>query len=406
MLDLKIIGCGAAGNKATERLAEMGFDKSKLFYVNSTDRDLSQNVDMDHVIIFGGKSKMTLGGCGKERSIGKQMLLEDMRADTDDFDKIVGNENLIVLVGSTEGGSGSASLPILAKYYHEAHNKPVVCVLFFGFKDDVRGLQNSIEICQELSEEYGVIGIDNSGFLTACGGNRFKAEQEANNKFATVISILMGFVIQDGRQVIDDTDLFKIVTTPGYMIADGVELPDRIKTSDDYSRVVTNFIKGNTSFIDPPKNAGCSRIGAIYTLKAGIEEDESIDFSADPISNVYGHPYEYFIATGPSSDNTNKFYFIASGMKFPIDTIQAVYDEYKARSEKVDKTKDSFFSAVTDMRGDMQDAQFNMLGKPQHKAPSKEAKKNFFGSMGFEQFSSDGETIETGAVPKEVKEDY
>ena len=403
MLDFSIIGCGAAGNKAVAQLVAKGYSKDKCYYVNSTSVDLPAECDKEHTIIFGAQSKLTFGGCGKERSIGKRMIIEDMRSDTSAFDKICGNEHAIVLCGSTEGGSGSASLPILAKYFHEVHHKPVIVILFFGFKDDVRGLQNSIEICQELSEDYGIVGIDNAGFLDDNNGNRFKAEQAANEQFCKVIKILSGGVINNGQQVIDDTDLYKVVTTPGYMIADGTKLPDRIKTVEAYTNTLNNFLLNNAAYIDPPKGSGCRRIAAIFNLR---EIDDNINYSADAVSAIYGQPYEYFISTGGMIDNCNSFYFIASGMKFPIDRIQGIFDEYKARSESVDKSKDSFFGHVNELRGAIEDAQFNMLGgSQQDEAQTTAAKKDFFGSLGISDFSgTGGKTFATGMISQETDE--
>ena len=398
MLNFKVIGCGAAGNKAVANLIKLGFTKENCFFVNSTKVDIPE--EAENLILFG-TSTNRLGGCGKERSIGKRLLLEDMRVDAGEFDSIVGREDAIILVGSTEGGSGSSSIPILAKYFHEVYHKPIICVLFFGFKDDIRGLQNTVEICQELSEEYTIIGIDNASFLDENSGNRFKAEKAANDKFALVVKILMGATIKYGEQVIDDTDLFKIITTTGYLIADGKDLPSRIKTSADYEKVINDLILTESHFIDPPTNAAAKRIGTIFNL---TEIDDNIDYSGTRIGEVYGNPYEYFISLGPS--DKNEFYYIVSGMKFPMDRIRSIYEEYKARSEKLDKSKDSFFGDISQMRGNVDDSQFDMLSINNTKPSIKANKSDFFVSFGISDFSDNGNKITTGAIDPETKEDY
>lgn len=402
MLNFKIIGCGAAGNKAAANLLTKGFPNDLVYFVNSTTVDIPKNVDEDKIIIFG-KSGATKGGCGKERSIGKKMLLEDMQKDCSAFDKIVdGSEDAIVLCGSTEGGSGSASMPILAKYFKEVHKKPVIVVQFFGFKDDIRGLRNTIEICQEMSEDYTIIGIDNSAFLERCNNNRFRAEKAANEKFALVLKIIMGGTIIPGDQMIDDTDLFKIITTPGYMIADGTELPDRIKNTEEFNKIITNMLH-YTDFIDPPKQAGCKRIGTIFNL---IEIDDAIDYSGKSIGTVYGDPYEYFISLAENTNHHNDFYYIASGMKFPIDKIKAVYDEYQNRSSSMDISKDNFFANISAMRGNDGDSQFDMFDSSSTKPDLKAEKSDFFASFGVKDFTDDGKKTQTGVVDKETMEEY
>lgn len=398
MLNLKIVGCGAAGNKALANLVDKGFSIDQSFFVNSTDVDIPGKY-RNNAIIFGKKHNR-LGGCGKERSIGKKMLLDDLRTDAAAIDAIAGKEDAIILVGSTEGGSGSSSIPLLAKYFSEVYHKPVIVILFFGFNDDIRGLQNSIEICQELSNEYTIIAIDNSSFLDECNGNRFKAEKAANEKFAEIVGILMGKTLLAGDQVIDDTDLFKVITTPGYMVVDWTDLPSRIKNKNDYAAPITDIIRDHSHFIDPPKQSACKRIACIFNLN---EVDDNIDYSCDIIAGVFGKPYEYFISLGECQ--TNQFYFIASGMKFPQDTIQKIYDEYKARSESMDKTKDTFFDEVCNLKGNSADSQFDMLGYTS-KINLQQNKSDFFGSFGISEFNDKGNKVTTSAIPDRAKEEY
>ena len=149
MMNLKVIGAGAAGNKAALTLIEKGFNKDNVVLLNSTKKDIPETYD-GRTIIFGSHR---IGGCGKERNIGKQLLLNDLRNNEISFDSIADPDtNAVVIVSSTEGGSGSASTPIIAKYIKEVIGLPVIIVLLFGFNNDVRGMQNSIEICQELQD--------------------------------------------------------------------------------------------------------------------------------------------------------------------------------------------------------------------------------------------------------------
>ena len=185
MLNFKVIGCGAAGNKAVIDLVESGYDINQVILINSTPRDVPADY-REKTIIFG----KGLGGCGKERALGKKMLLEDLSKDKIIPDEMVSSRDKgVVLVGSTEGGSGSSAIPILAKYFREVVGVNVICVLFFGFQDDTRGLQNSIELSQELSNDYGIIMISNAKFLKDANQNRYKAEKLANKKFIDIINI-------------------------------------------------------------------------------------------------------------------------------------------------------------------------------------------------------------------------
>ena len=77
MLNLKVIGAGAAGNKAAIALIkENGFNKDFVTLINSTPKDIPDEFK-ENAMIFGSKDR--LGGCGKERTIGKELFVKDLR---------------------------------------------------------------------------------------------------------------------------------------------------------------------------------------------------------------------------------------------------------------------------------------------------------------------------------------
>lgn len=389
MMNFKVIGTGAAGNKAAINLIENGFDKKNVLLINSTSKDISENYK-DISLIFGNGGS-TLGGCGKERDVGKRLILQDMKSGKFSLDNIADpNTNCIIIVSSTEGGTGSSSTPIIAKYIKEVLGIPVITVLFFGFNTDVRGMQNSIEISQELEDSYGVIGISNEKFLEISNGNRIKAEQLANDYFVDIIKILSGSTITPGNQNIDDTDLYKLVVTPGYMVVDKCSI-GKIKNIDQYNRSITSAIDESKSVGD---NRGAKRIGIIYDAPERIYD--YIDFNHEVIKNRYGIPYEMFMHV-QDTDNPSVSW-IVSGLPLPISEIKEIYDNYLKASNSVNKSKDVFFDSVMDMKGNEEDSQFNMFLTS--KANNK-AKSNFFADFGLVDKKEDKTPVKTKTTEKE-----
>ena len=373
MLRFKVFGCGAAGNKAVADLIESGYNQDKCVFLNSTTRDIPEKYKNDAVLFGKG-----MGGCGKERKLGKKMLIEDLSTNSINLDKFIEpDDNAVVLVGSTEGGSGSASMPILAKYFNEVCGKNVICVLFFGFQQDTRGLQNSIELCQELSDEYTVVGISNAKFLPESNGNIFKAEKAANQYFIKLMKIISGFTIYSGTQVIDDTDLFKVVTTPGYLMADSVVFESVPKNLESFNTVIKSMMDEN-KFIDPPKNAGMKREALIFNMS---DDEDNIDYTVKIMDDLYGVPYEKFTNLSVDGDHDNSFSYIISGMKLPSTELSNLYKQYIESSKRVDKTDDEFSEVVAAMRGNADDSQFDVFGNNKKSTTSK---KNFFASFGVE----------------------
>lgn len=388
MLSLKVIGAGAAGNKAAIALIEKGFNKDDVTLINSTSKDLPDEYK-DNAIIFGS-TPSSLGGCGKERDIGKKLILEDMKNGVISIDSTVDpNTNAVIIVSSTEGGSGSAATPVLAKYIKEVLGVPVIVVLLFGFNTDVRGMQNSIEICQELQDSYGVIGISNAKFLDRANKNTIKAEKMANDQFVRMVEILAGKDIIPGQQNIDDTDLFKLVTTPGYMMIEEASI-SKIKNIDQYNTIITGAIDDSTLVDCSTK--GAKRIGIIYNIADNIADN--IDYSAAIVTDEYGTPYEMFthVQTADKASVT----WIVTGLPMPINELQEIYDNYLKSSESVNKKKDAFFDTVMDMKGNAEDGMFNMLDNDK-KTVSKAA---FFADFGV------GKKEKTTTTKKTSAEEY
>ena len=373
MLRLKVIGCGAAGNKAAISLIDDFFDSKDVLLINSTAKDIPQE-HKDISLIFGSAAD-SLGGCGKEREIAKRLFLKDLKSGTISLDSLVDpTTNAVIICSSTEGGSGSGITPIVAQYIREVIGVPVIVVLFFGFNSDVRGMQNSIEICQELAEDYGVIGIANSKFMEEANSNKIKAEELANKEFCKIIRILSGVDIIPGSQNIDDTDLYKLVATPGYMHVESASMKN-VKNVEMFNKTINAAIDTSRQ-IDTKKSV--ERIGCIFDIPKSIED--FMDYEASVLIQRYGKPYEMYTHVQNTEGTSGTCTWIASGMDLPIDEVKEIFENYKKSSASVSKSKDSFFGEISGLTGNQEDSMFNMLSSGKRNNMSKSA---FFDSYGF-----------------------
>ena len=345
MLNVKVIGTGAAGNKAViDLVSSYGFDPKDTTLINSTDRDIPEAYRKD-AIIFGKNNKRHLGGCGKERSIGISLFIDDLNHGRIDLQSLVDSDtNLVIVVSSTEGGTGSATAPIIAKVISETMHIPVIMVLFFGFNTDARGMQNSIEICQEIANKYGVIGISNAKFLEEANNNRSKAECLANKEFCEIVKTLTGHGMVPSSQNIDRTDLFKLVATPGYMCIGSTNIKNAKNTN-----MINVSIKDaidNSKLIDH-SDKSVKRIGLIFDISEDMEDD--IDIGGTEFTKEYGIPYEMYTHI-QHTGSTPTIKWIAAGMNLPINAIKDILNSYRERTSLINKDKDSFFDTISDWK--------------------------------------------------------
>ena len=332
LLKAHIFGIGAAGNKACIDLVTKYPElDTSVTLVNSTMKDIPIEY-RDRAIELDGPFR----GCGKERNKANKMMMDNLKSGTLDYNYDP-EDSMCIIVTSSEGGTGSGGSIMLAKYLSAVYKMHVHFYIFTGFEDDGRSLKNTVDLFQELDENYSVQAISNAKFLDEANGNRVKAEQLANQKFCDDIYTLLGGYIVQSDQNIDETDLLKIDKTRGYMVIENINL-DKIKNVGDFNnRLVEAFDASKSLNIEPT----CKRYGVI--LNIGKKEADFIDYSNSIIKTRYGMPYESFLHIQGVHEN-NYIILIVSGMKMPMEDIRETYDNFVANVAKVDVSKDAFFA--------------------------------------------------------------
>lgn len=372
-LSAKVIGIGAAGNKAAINLIEKGIiDSKKILLLNSTLKDVPEKYK-DFAIEFGDTK-----GCGKERNLAKSMIMKSLQDGQVPLDSFLDPEDkMVIIVTSSEGGTGCGASSIIAEYMDEVVKTKVHMFVLTGFEDDARGLKNTVDWFNDLSDRYIVEAISNKKFLDSCDNNRTKAELAANDEFANRIGILLGNEIYPSENNIDDTDLLKLTTTPGYMNIETCHLT-KLKDVEQFNALIQTMMDDSKA-LDTEQSA--KRIGIVFN--GSPKTQAAIDRSFDLIRKQYGNPFELFTHFQNVQDE-EFINIIVAGMKLPIDDIKGAYDRYKKQMEMVDRTKDSFFDKSFDTEnGDM----FDTAGMKKEINPEemKKSKNAFFSKYGIDK---------------------
>ena len=341
---VKIIGLGAAGNKAAICAVENNvLPLEDVMLINSTLKDIPAD--------YKGKNNCfqfanSYGGCGKERSLSYDLCEGSLRKDIFGLQNFLAVETdaeaeLVVIAASTEGGTGSGSAPLIADYIRQVYGIPVHVFGFAGFEDDARGLKNTVEFFKEMKEEFAVECTKNSKFLDS-SANKFKAEKDANVEFCKKISVLAGLQLRDCEHNIDPTDLLKLSTTEGYMIIEYAQIDTKIKNKDQFKQILVQAID-NSKAMDPGA-ANQKRLGVIVNIRKECEE--FVDYY-DTLVERFGTPYEKFEHIQYESDMPEFIAFIAAGLTLPTEEVESIYDTYAKTMGKVDTSGSaSFFDNI------------------------------------------------------------
>lgn len=367
---IKVIGCGAAGCSAViEAYEENVIDINDFLLLNTTDADIPEQYKSKSYLVNkipnpNPTSKENLyierRGAGKERDIAKDICLYYFQNDNGSEFNLINElssmfeatnnieEDIAVIVTSTEGGSGSG-LSIHVASFLKTMGVNIIIVPITGFEKDGRSLKNTFDFFRDMNPEYVICPISNKKFLY--GSNNYpKAEKDANIEFAKRLSVIKGNHRRKSscNKEIDDTDQFKSVTTPGIMDIIYVDLSE-VKNIKQFNETI-NFAIDDSKGLDN-SNPQEKKLSIYYNITEA--KKSMIDFNASVIKERLGDVYELFehiqepIVEDPE-ESKDYMWIISSGMNLPIDEIKSTYDKFNDRIKSIN-TKIDGYTAINSM---------------------------------------------------------
>jgi cell division protein FtsZ len=157
--NIKIVGCGGAGNNTIDRLMKIGIRGAKCVSVN-TDR---QHLDVReaHIRILIGK-KLTKGlGAGGNPDVGRAAAEESR----EELTKILKETDLVFITCGEGGGTGTGSAPIVAEIA-KLEGAIVVGVVTIPFNTEIGRIEKAKEGLNLLRQYVDtLVVIDNNRLL-------------------------------------------------------------------------------------------------------------------------------------------------------------------------------------------------------------------------------------------------
>lgn len=157
--NIKIVGCGGAGNNTVDRLMKIGIRGAKCVAIN-TDR---QHLDMRdaHIKILIGKNLTRGLGAGGNPEIGRAAAEESR----EDLTKVLRDTDLVFITCGEGGGTGTGSAPIVAEIA-KLEGAIVVGVVTIPFNTEIGRIEKAKEGLN-LLKQYAdtLVVIDNNRLL-------------------------------------------------------------------------------------------------------------------------------------------------------------------------------------------------------------------------------------------------
>lgn len=353
MVEAKLIGVGAAGNKAAIEVLEAGVMSERDVYLfNTTEKDIPDKYkDNESLVHLIDNNNFYGGGSGKEHMRGRKAIVNAIKAGAIDLDAFVNNDSkMVIIVASTEGGTGSGAAPIIAKYY-EANGYPVHVFALVGFQDEGRGIDNTLKFFSAFGESKLVT-------IHTILNDRFKdytesyatAEEAANKEFANQVNILLCNELIPSKQNIDNTDHYKIISTSGYGVIKHIPLID-VKNIEASNKLIKDAFDNNTCM---DYEEGYGKLVLAVIINASERTLDNIDDRYDVIKRYIGIPYEIFRHI--QNDGSEEYMdVVIAGLPYPEKPISQLV-ALKEKIENAGNRRKSFADIIGDMGIDDDDS--------------------------------------------------
>ena len=328
MLNIAVLGIGNAGGQVANIACARGFNT---FCINSSEKDLDI-IDENISVFLLGNSE----GAGKDRRVAKSFVKQYYKdlLKTEDFMDFINNIDVVFIVSSTGGGTGSGMSVILADILSKVYvNKIFINIgILPTLTDSIGAQRNTLEYLKEIKNlDKGYMLYDNNKYKHLTPDAYMS---NINNEIVDALCYLRGdYSYKTKYGMIDDADMFKLLTVPGMI---NISYYENFMEKDMDDKVmldtfIPKIMKTNgTCQID--KDRIIKRMGIIVNL-------------SEDLSRYYSSGMEDFKSN--------------VGLSIPDDRIQIVVQRIKEVEDALNKRKET---SILDSIDDMDDLHVNSLG--------------------------------------------
>ena len=340
MLKVGIIGIGNAGNQ----VAALALEKKQIpaLAINASEKDLDTLSVKMNQIVFGDSA-----GSGKDLSIAKGFVknnIKDLFREAD-FKSFMEEVDIVFVVNSTGGGTGSGMGPILTDilrgYYAKDENKVFINIgILPTLGESVGAQRNTIEYLKEMSELGGSFMLFDNETRSNLATN--KQMDIINMEIVNMISIIRGDMSHSSPYgMIDDKDMRKIISMPGMIFMDVLTSIFEDTVTEDIDQLMLKHIAQESCMTKVDNDKIVKRLGFIAYLTSELHERFNENLPA--IREQFGEPIEDFkhFAENTESDKLNSVALIMSGLSIPDNRIRSMINRIEKVEEELRKTKKS-----------------------------------------------------------------
>lgn len=323
MLKVGFLGLGQAGSNICEVAEQYGY---RTAVANTSRADLES--------ITGVRNKLLIGnndGCGKDRSIAKEEAKKHYKELVNFVKEKFVEEDIVYLVHSTGGGTGSGMSPIFSDVLTTMIPEKTFGIISVlpSFSESMVAQVNTLECLNEIYKlGLPTILLDNNKFKP--GISRKGIFDNINAAIISDFNALFKERKSSKYGNLDTGDLKKILKTPGVMLIKNANFKENEVEESTLSKVVMNSWDDNI-YCPVEYDNVIKRAGFIYEIPESMTR--SVDYAS--INKEIGVPLEVFEGYYTPQKGDLNIVSVLSGMSFPESRIDQLKEHIKKRKEDV-----------------------------------------------------------------------
>lgn len=376
MLNVGVVGLGNAGSQVAALASErLGID---VLAINSSEKDLQTIPSSVPQLLIGDQK-----GAGKERSAAKLFLKESIMGIIKDPEAAkIFEQDVLFIVSSTGGGTGSGSSVLLANILSEVYpsTKVIVVGILPTLKEALSTQLNSIAYMQELYE-----ALDGATYMLYDNDKLSKSPstvmmQSINESIVNDIDVIRGtYQIATRFSSIDEKDASNILSTRGRIaIASLRDIKEKDLDEVSLEELLVQEFKTN-AHCELQRDKIVHRTGVISNLSDRL--NERFDSHLPVVQEFIGTPVEEFEHIVVNNDRhlPNNLFLIAAGLTQVNDRIRKINDRIEEINELQKQREEESELGAVDFE--------KMSGKIERKVVDTESSENvdlksIFGKFG------------------------
>lgn len=323
MLNVSVVGIGNAGSQVA-LLANRNLSIPVLA-INSSEKDLSTIPDNIPRILIGDAM-----GAGKERKAAKVFLKNSIMEiiNNETYSNII-NREVVFIVSSTGGGTGSGTSVMLANIIQEVYTKAKVILVGIlpTLKEALSTQLNSVGYLKELYDTLGdaTYMLYDNDKLSKLPSTVMM--QKINESIVNDIDVIRGtYQLPTRYSSIDEKDMSNIISTKGRIaIASIRDIKEKDIDEVDFEDLLVHEFKTN-SHCELQRDKIVNRTGVISLLSDRL--NEKFDSHIPKVQEFLGCPVEEFehVVVNTERHMPNHIFLIAAGLTQVNDRIRKIND--------------------------------------------------------------------------------